>query len=346
VRFIDEVKIRVTSGTGGKGCTAFRREKFVPFGGPSGGNGGKGGDVVFLATQRRNTLLELRGKSAWRAGKGTGGGGSQKTGATGDDLHVMVPVGTRVFDADTDEVVADLTHDGDTWVAATGGRGGFGNLHFKTSTNRAPTKSTPGGESEDRHFRLELMLMADVGLLGFPNAGKSTLVSRVSAAKPRVADYPFTTLVPSLGVVDLGIEGSFTVADIPGLIEGASEGTGLGHQFLRHLSRTRVIVHLISAAEHDEGVVTSGDIEIEDALRRYQALRHELAVFDARLARRREIVVLTKTDAVLEERILALKKAFEIAIDGPVLTISAATGRGLDTLIHHIRERIQDTEEE
>jgi len=346
VRFIDEVEIRVVSGAGGNGCIAFRREKFVPFGGPNGGDGGRGGDVILIATQRKNTLLELRGQAMWRAERGEHGRGSQQTGRTGSDLEIEVPIGTRIFDAETNEVLSDLTADGDGWIAAAGGRGGQGNLRFKTSTNRAPRKCTPGGEAVDRRLRLELMLMADVGLLGFPNAGKSTLVSRISAAKPRVADYPFTTLVPSLGVVNLGVDGSFSVADIPGLIEGASSGAGLGHRFLRHVSRTRFLVHLVSAAEHDEGMVTGGELETHDAVRRYHAIRNELATFDTALAARPEIVVLTKGDVVSEERIAALQEAFAQDLGSPPPIISATTGSGIDALVRDMWTRIQGTLEE
>ncbi len=298
MRFIDETKLHVQSGAGGNGCASFRREKYVPMGGPNGGDGGRGGDIVLVATHRKTTLLELKGKAVWRAKHGERGRGSQQTGACAKPVEIMVPVGTRVFDEETQEVLADLTEDGERWIAAEGGHGGLGNMHFKTSTNRAPRKTSPPGPSVERHLRLELMLMADVGLLGFPNAGKSTLISHVSAAKPRVADYPFTTLVPSLGVVDMGFDGTFTVADIPGLIEGASDGTGLGHRFLRHVSRTRLLLHLVSASEHDEGHVHAGDPETPDPLRRYRAIRLELEAYDPELSKRDEIVILTKSDSM------------------------------------------------
>lgn len=343
MRFIDETQIHVISGGGGNGCIAFRREKFVPMGGPSGGDGGRGGDVVLLATERRTTLLELRGKTIWRAKRGEHGRGSQQTGACANHIEVMVPVGTRVFDEQTDEVLADLTEDGDRWIAAKGGDGGQGNMRFKSSTNRAPRKKTPGGVPVERVLRLELMLMADVGLLGFPNAGKSTLIRQISAAKPRVADYPFTTLVPSLGVVDMGFDGTFTVADIPGLVEGASDGTGLGHQFLRHVSRTRLLLHLVSTAEHDEGQVHGGDEETLDPVRRYLAIRQELMAYDPELATRDELVVLTKSDVTEPERMREIVACFTAETGTTPLVISAPTKAGLEPLKAACWEQIQAT---
>ncbi|MDP6934138.1 MAG: GTPase ObgE, partial [Myxococcota bacterium] len=227
MRFVDEVRIRVTSGDGGKGCSSFRREKYIPRGGPDGGDGGKGGDVVLIATRRRTSLLELRGKAWWRSRSGQPGRSRNQTGAHSEDVEIWVPVGTVVLDDETGDVLADLNSDEERWVAARGGDGGRGNARFKTSTNRAPRKSTPGFPGLDRWIRLELRLLADVGLVGLPNAGKSTLISRISAARPKVADYPFTTLVPNLGVVGMGVEGSFVVADVPGLVQGASDGAGL-----------------------------------------------------------------------------------------------------------------------
>jgi GTPase len=350
VRFIDESLLRVCSGSGGNGCVAFRREKFVPMGGPSGGDGGRGGDVILVATHRKTTLLELKGKPVWSAKRGEHGRGSQRTGACAKPVEVLVPVGTRVFDAETDEVLADLTAHGERWIAAEGGEGGMGNMRFKSSTNRAPRTTTPGGPGIDRTLRLELMLMADVGLLGFPNAGKSTLISHISAAKPRVADYPFTTLVPSLGVVDMGTDGTFTVADIPGLIEGASEGTGLGHQFLRHVSRTRLLLHLVSAAEHDEGQVHGGEDETLDPLRRYQAIRRELAAYDPDLAQREELVVLTKSDVTDPDHLQEVIAAFEQACGSTPFVVSAPTRSGLDSLKmecwHRIQANIESCEED
>jgi GTP-binding protein len=346
MRFIDEARIQVTSGAGGNGCRSFRREKFVAFGGPDGGDGGRGGDVVLIASYRKTTLLELRGRTLWRAQRGEHGRGKQQTGARGESTEIMVPVGTRVFDENTDEILADLTEDGQQWVAAKGGLGGHGNLYFKSSTNRAPTKASTGVPGEQAHLRLELMLMADVGLLGFPNAGKSTFISAVSAAKPKVADYPFTTLAPSLGVVKMGLDNSFVIADIPGLVEGASEGTGLGHQFLRHVSRTRVLAHLVSMGDHDKGVVAGGDAEELDPLRRYRALRQELAQYDPALAARPEIIVLTKLDLVEEKEVQAIKELFERETGRSVLAISAPLHEGTKELIRALWTELETLVEE
>lgn len=346
MRFIDEAHIQITSGAGGNGCRSFRREKFVAFGGPDGGDGGRGGHVVLVASNRRTTLLELRGKTIWRAQRGEHGRGKQQTGAGGESVTITVPVGTRVFDAETGEILADLTENEQHWIAATGGAGGRGNLFFKSSTNRAPTKTTSGVPGEERSLRLELMLMADVGLLGFPNAGKSTFISAVSAAKPKVADYPFTTLAPSLGVVKLGLDASFVIADIPGLVEGASEGTGLGHQFLRHVSRTRVLAHLVSLGEHDEGAVYGGNSEDLDSLRRYRALRHELERYDSTLARRPEVIVLTKLDLVDEAVIADVKRTFERETGRPVAVISAPIHEGTDALLQMLWSMIGQVNEE
>jgi GTP-binding protein len=346
MRFIDEAKIIVTSGAGGNGCRSFRREKFVAFGGPDGGDGGRGGDILLVATHRRTTLLELRGKTLWRAKAGEHGRGKQQTGARAGPVEIHIPVGTRIFDHKTDEILADLTHDGDTWIAANGGQGGHGNLYFKSSTNRAPTKASQGVPGEQKELRLELMLMADVGLLGFPNAGKSTFISAISAAKPKVADYPFTTLVPSLGVVQIGFEQSFVVADIPGLVEGASDGTGLGHQFLRHVSRTRVLAHLVSMGEHDEGVVAGGDTDELDPLRRYRALRIELEKYDPKLAQRPEIVVLTKLDLVEDEQIETLRTTFEAETGRSVFVISAPMAEGLKPLVQALWDLLSSMGEE
>ncbi|RME24640.1 MAG: GTPase ObgE [Deltaproteobacteria bacterium] len=345
MRFIDETRIRVASGRGGDGCASFRREKFVPFGGPDGGDGGRGGDVVLVATHRRNTLLELRSRPVWKAQAGQPGRGAQRTGRNGDDCVIEVPVGTRVFDDDTGEVIADLTEDGQRVVVAPGGHGGRGNVHFKSSTNRAPTRKTPGGPSVERVLRLELLLMADVGLVGFPNAGKSTLIRTISAARPRVADYPFTTLVPSLGVVDLGLDGSFVVADIPGLIRGAAEGAGLGHQFLRHIQRTRLLLHLVSL--EPTGLDGKSVVVDEDpptaCLARYDAIRAELAAFDPELGHRRELVVLTKADLASAETIETIRGAFADRVGADrVEVISAVTGAGRDALVRRIQRELSD----
>lgn len=342
MRFIDEARVLVVSGSGGDGAVSFRREKFVPFGGPDGGDGGWGGDVVLVATTRLNTLLSLRGVPHIKAKNGVHGSGRQMTGAGAPAVEVPVPVGTRVFDEETGEQVVDLTEDEQRYVVAKGGAPGKGNVHFKSSKNRTPRKATPGKPGEEKMLRLELMLMADVGLLGFPNAGKSTLISRLSAARPKVADYPFTTLVPNLGVVKVGLDASFVIADIPGLIRGASEGAGLGHQFLRHVQRTRVLLHLVSL----------GPDELEAPEDRYRAIREELQRYDPELAQRPERIVLTKVDvadsspddgATLEqarERILALA-------DGPreVHVISAFTGEGLKPLLQGVWKDVRAARE-
>jgi GTP-binding protein len=331
MRFLDEVRITVVSGDGGDGCSSFRREKYVPYGGPDGGDGGRGGDVVFVATRDRNTLLHLKTKPLWEAERGSHGMGKQKTGRSGSSLEVEVPIGTRVFDAETKNLLADLTADGERWIAAEGGSGGLGNLRFKSSTNRTPRERTPGKPGEERVLDLELMLMADVGLLGFPNAGKSTLIARLSAARPRIADYPFTTLEPSLGVVDVGGDHSFVMADIPGLIEGSAEGAGLGHQFLRHLGRTRLLLHLVSLSPVDG----------EDALARYRAIRAELEAYGEQLAGRPELVVLTKLDAVDEEAATQAIQAFAASgIEAPI-AISAVAGTGLSELKSAVWSRLQ-----
>ncbi len=323
MRFIDEVHVHVASGKGGDGAMSFRREKYVPFGGPDGGDGGRGGEVRIVASTGKSTLLELRSNPIWRAKDGERGGSRQMTGADGDDTIIEVPLGTRVYDEGTGGLVGDLVNAGDTLIAAKGGDGGFGNLRYKTSTNRAPRKTTPGWPGQERRLRLELMLMADVGLLGFPNAGKSTLISRISAARPKVADYPFTTLVPNLGVVDMGTDGSFVVADIPGLVEGAAEGVGLGHRFLRHVARTRLLLHLLSLSPDEE-------LPPEE---RYDIIRAELGRFDASLLERPEIIVLTKLDTMPPEAAKAAYKAVRRAApDRRVLRISAVTGLGLPEL--------------
>jgi len=333
MRFIDEARIQVRSGKGGDGASSFRREKYVPFGGPDGGDGGRGGDVVFVADPGRNTLSELRGKSIWKAQNGANGLGKRMYGRGGKDVEIHVPVGTRIFDAETGEVICDITEAESRVVVAEGGRGGLGNVHFKTSTNRTPRKSTPGKPGEERWLKLELMLMADVGLLGFPNAGKSTFISRVSAARPKVADYPFTTLVPSLGVVDMGLDGSFVVADIPGLIEGAADGAGLGHRFLKHVQRTRVLLHLLSL----------GPDELLPPEERYRAIRGELERYDAELTTRPEVIALTKTDLVDEAALEEARAAVAEAAKGAkVFAVSSVRGDGLRPLLGILWQHVQE----
>ena len=337
MRFIDEATIRIRSGAGGAGCSSFRREKHVPFGGPDGGNGGRGGDVILVATNSRNSLMELKGRPIWQAKDGTPGRGTCRTGGNAEHVEILLPVGTRMINDDTDEIVIDLTEDGQRFIVAKGGDGGFGNMHYKSNKNRVPTKCTPGWDGQECFLRLELLLMADVGLLGFPNAGKSTFISRVSAARPRVADYPFTTLTPKLGVVDMGMDGSFVIADIPGLIRGAADGAGLGHRFLKHVQRTRVLLHLLSM----------GPDEAEPVLDRYLAIREELVRFDPKLARRREIILLNKVDVCSEEELAEIRALLkEAAPDRAVFVASAVTGAGIRPVIMHLWNLLPELDEE
>ncbi|MCB9694838.1 MAG: GTPase ObgE [Alphaproteobacteria bacterium] len=331
MRFIDEIEIFVASGKGGDGCMSFRREAHVPRGGPDGGDGGRGGDLVLRASTRRNTLVDLRRNKRYAAKNGQPGGTKNMTGARGEELVIEVPLGTVVVDADTDDLLADLATDGAEWRLQ-GGDGGLGNPHFKSSTHRTPRVATPGQPGEERQLRLELKLLADVGLLGFPNAGKSTLISTISQARPRVADYPFTTLVPNLGVVRVDWETSFVVADIPGLIEGASEGAGLGHQFLRHVERCPVYVHLV-AADAEEGPEA-----------RYQTLVDELAAYAEELVERTQIVVLSKTDLLDDPEATAAELAE--AIGHPVIPISAPLRVGVDRLVKTIASTLARVRED
>ncbi|HEV7902351.1 MAG TPA: GTPase ObgE [Pyrinomonadaceae bacterium] len=328
--FIDRVKIRVSGGHGGNGVTAFRREKFVPRGGPSGGEGGKGGDVWLVADTGVNTLLHLRYNPEHHADRGRHGEGSNRSGREGEDILVRVPIGTQVFDAVTGDLMCDLAEEGQRWLAAKGGRGGFGNSHFATSTNRAPRYHQEGSPGEERELQLELKLLADVGLVGFPNAGKSTLISTISAAKPKIADYPFTTLEPHLGVVDLGDYRTFVVADIPGLIEGAHEGAGLGDRFLRHVERTKLLLHLVDISS------ASG----RDAVGDYEAINRELLAYDAQLAERPQIVVATKIDALDEpERLENLRR--RAGEDGrDFYAISSVTNTGVRELVFAVSQTL------
>lgn len=330
--FIDEVEIRVLSGRGGDGCVSFRREKYVPYGGPDGGDGGWGGSVRLRADEGLSTLHAFRGQRVYRAESGKAGGARQCTGRSGADLVLPVPCGTLVVDTETGEQVADLAEAGAEVVVATGGSPGRGNYSFRSATNRTPREFTRGSPPEEHHLRLELRLLADVGVLGFPNAGKSTLVSRVSAARPRIADYPFTTLVPHLGVVDRGTEGGFVIADVPGLIEGAADGVGLGHRFLKHVQRTRILLHLVAVPPEAAG----------DAAHRYQVLRRELARFDEALAAKPEIVVLTKIDAATREEIDAAARSLETLTGRPTWRLSAVTGEGLKDLVDRVWKELQE----
>jgi GTP-binding protein len=325
--FIDEVEVSVTGGRGGNGCVSFRREKFVPRGGPDGGDGGRGGGVVLVADENLGTLLDFRIRPELRAPDGGAGQGSNCHGANGEDVVVRVPVGTLVFDLDAPAgapPAADLARHGARLVVARGGRGGRGNARFATSTRQAPDFATPGRPGQARRLRLELKLLADVGLIGLPNAGKSTLIRRLSAARPRVAAYPFTTLVPSLGVVELE-DRRFIVADIPGLIEGASEGVGLGDRFLRHVERTRVLVHLLDLARQE--------LEGADLLHDWETVRAELAAYDPALLERTEIVVLSKVDLVANRGKLEELEARFRALGRATLRVSGATGEGVPALV-------------
>ncbi|MGI9106639.1 MAG: GTPase ObgE [Pyrinomonadaceae bacterium] len=328
--FIDRVKIRVSGGHGGNGVTAFRREKFVPRGGPSGGEGGKGGDVWLVADTGVNTLLHLRYNPEHSADRGRHGEGSNRSGREGEDVTVRVPVGTQVYDAETGDLMCDLAEEEQRWLAAKGGRGGFGNSHFATSTNRAPRYHQEGGPGEERELQLELKLLADVGLVGFPNAGKSTLISTISAAKPKIADYPFTTLEPHLGVVDLGEFRTFVVADIPGLIEGAHEGAGLGDRFLRHVERTKLLLHLVDVSS------VSG----RDAVGDYEAINRELLAYDPQLAERPQIVVATKIDALDEPERLESVRRRAGDDERPFFAISSVTNNGIRELVHAVGQAL------
>jgi GTP-binding protein len=324
MKFVDEVKIRAQSGHGGHGCISFRREKYVPRGGPDGGDGGRGGHVILEATERKHTLLDLRYRNIYKAKSGKHGEGQNRHGRNGEDLVLEVPVGTMVKDADGgSEILADLAQPGDRWVAAKGGAGGRGNSRFATSTRQVPRIAEDGEEGAEKEYILELKLMADVGLVGLPNAGKSTLISAISAARPKVADYPFTTLIPNLGVVRYEDAPPFVVADIPGLIEGAHKGAGLGTRFLRHIERTKVLVHLIDIAE----------VPAEEPLRPYRLIEHELASHSDALCSKRRIVVINKVDLVPDEGVLErISEAFA-QIGVPVVRISALRRQGLQELV-------------
>jgi GTP-binding protein len=330
--FVDEVAITVKAGRGGDGICSFRREMFVPRGGPDGGDGGNGGNVVFTASHRLTTLLDLRYQKHYQAEDGRAGGGSNCTGRTGKDVVVTLPVGTVVYDDTSHEVLADLVADGGTVVIARGGRGGRGNSNFATSTNRVPTRFTHGTEGEERTLRLELKLLADVGLVGFPNAGKSTLIAAISAARPKIADYPFTTLIPQLGVVRWGSDRSFVVADIPGLIEGAHKGKGLGVQFLRHIERTAFLLHLIDVSEW----------ATQEPVASFEILRQELRAYDETLSTRPFALVATKLDVSGNRDRLAQLQAYCRRRGYACLPISAATGEGLDELVTFVGKQVAD----
>jgi len=338
--FVDEAKIRVKAGDGGNGCVAFRREKFVPRGGPSGGDGGKGGDVSMESSERHNTLVHFRFNPEYRAERGRHGEGSNKTGRDGAAITLKVPVGTIVFDDETGELVHDFSHPDERVIIARGGRGGRGNARFATSTHQAPREHEEGRPGEERVFRLELKLLADVGLVGFPNVGKSTLISRISAARPKIADYPFTTLQPNLGVVVVGDknmpdEFSFVVADIPGLIEGAHTGAGLGTQFLRHIERTRLLVHLVDVSD------SSGRTDVEKDIK---VIRAELKSFRSGLDQKPMIMVASKIDVANKDKLADLKrycKAHKLEL----FPISAVTGKGIEELKRAMAKRVESMRE-
>src|SRR5213075_3087501 len=330
--FVDEVDIHVVAGDGGNGCLAFRREKFVPRGGPSGGDGGKGGDVIMESSERHNTLVHFRFNPEYKAERGRHGEGSNRTGQEGHDVILKVPVGTILYDAASGEKIHDFSRPDERMVIARGGRGGRGNQHFATPTHQAPREHELGRTGEERNYRLELKLLADVGLVGYPNAGKSTLISTISAARPKIADYPFTTLEPHLGVVDLGDYRTFVVADIPGLIEGAHGGAGLGDRFLRHVERTRLLLHLVDVSS------LSGRDPVSD----YEIINRELASYDPQLAERPQFVVATKLDALDEpERLESLRR--RARDDGrEFFEISSVTNRGVRELVQAVARRLEE----
>jgi len=337
MKFVDEADIWVEAGRGGDGCVSFRREKYVPRGGPDGGDGGHGGSVELVAREGINTLVDFRVRRRFRAKIGRGGAGKNRTGVSGEDLLIEVPKGTVIGDLDTDETLGDLTEDGETLLVARGGRGGLGNSRFKSSVNRAPRRSTQGEPGESRHLRLELKLLADVGLLGLPNAGKSTLISVLSAARPKVADYPFTTLYPNLGVVSVDLERSFVMADIPGLIEGAAEGAGLGIQFLRHLQRTHLLLHLVDISPDASG---------GDPLEGVRALEGELARYSKDLAGQARWLVLNKLDLFPRDSWEEHRQRMIAGLDwkGPAYVISAATGEGTRSLAKDVMSYLESAD--
>jgi len=334
MKFIDEVKIHVFAGAGGRGCVSFRREKFVPRGGPSGGNGGHGGDVIVVADPQLTTLLDLRYQKQYKAGRGQHGMGSDCDGRRGDDREIKVPVGTIIRDAATGELIADLQTAGDRVIVAAGGRGGKGNAHFATSTHQGPRFAQPGEPGLERGLDIELRLLADVGIIGQPNAGKSTLISVISAVRPKIADYPFTTLVPNLGVVGYDEGKSFVVADIPGLIEGAHAGQGLGHKFLRHVTRTSLLIHLLDASQIDEN----------DPLAAWRTVNRELELFDPELGAKPQIVVANKIDLPEARRKAEILAEHLPAGYQPLLLISAATTEGVRALVRHVGMQLAESQ--
>ena len=339
MKFVDEATINVQAGNGGHGCLSFRREKFIERGGPDGGDGGDGGNVFLVANEGVNTLADFRVARKFKAGNGQTGAGRNKTGKSGDDLDVIVPCGTLVHEVDTGEIIGDLTEAGQRLMVAEAGRGGLGNTRFKSSTNRAPRKITNGSPGEKRHLMLELKLLADVGLLGLPNAGKSTLIRSMSAARPKVADYPFTTLHPNLGVVAVGPLQSFVMADVPGLIEGAAEGAGLGIQFLKHLQRTKLLLHLVDIAPIETGAYPADD---------FRAIEKELVRFSEDVSEKPRWLVINKTDLLSEEDGEIIRKDLvdRLKWRGPVFETSAVSGEGTEKLAQAVMRELEDMSEQ
>jgi GTP-binding protein len=361
MRFIDEAKIKVFGGHGGPGSVSFRRETFIPRGGPDGGDGGEGGSVIFVANEQLGSLQDFRYKRSYQAENGHHGSGTNKAGRDGEDITLEVPVGTIIKDTNTGEVLIDFEHNGQEWIACKGGRGGKGNAHFTTSTHQAPRFAQPGEEGESREITLELKLLADVGIIGFPNAGKSTLISRISAARPKIADYAFTTLTPNLGVVSLPDFSTFVVADIPGLVEGAHRGLGLGHKFLKHIERTAIFVHLLDGTQLLEDA-TRPDMEdsfqeaIEVMIHRYEAIRKELGYFNEKLLHKPEIVVINKIDLLQADQELVERARTELrkrinSIRGthPVpnepFVVSAVSGTGVQDLVFAVYHELKSYRE-
>jgi GTPase len=346
MQFIDQAEVQVQAGNGGDGLAAFRREKYVPAGGPSGGNGGRGGSVIFQAVENLQTLLDFRYNHLFKAEDGKRGGPNNRTGASGNDLRIEVPCGTMIYEAETGQLLCDLVHPEESFCVAQGGKGGLGNAHFLSNSNRAPERALPGLPGEFRLLRLELKLLAEVGIIGLPNAGKSTLISALSAARPKIADYPFTTLVPNLGVVRKPTGDGTVFADIPGLIEGAHLGVGLGHDFLRHVERTRLLLHLV-------------DITSEDPIAQYQTIQSELAAYDqidletdseflrSGLAHKPQILALNKLDAVDSSvDVEAIAAELSALSQTPVFQISAATRQGLEPLLNHLWQQLEELQPE
>jgi len=331
MQFIDYAEVQVTAGRGGRGCVSFRREKYVPRGGPDGGDGGRGGHVVFRATRELNTLLDFRYKREYKAEKGQHGMGQKMHGRDGRDLIIPVPVGTLIRDAQTGVVAADLVEERQEFIAAHGGRGGQGNQHFATSTRQVPRFAQPGEDGEAKRYILELKLLADVGLVGLPNAGKSTFISVISSARPKIADYPFTTLVPQLGVVKFGDYASFVVADIPGLIEGAHQGVGLGFQFLRHIERTRIFLHLVDVS----------DTADENPVGHYEKITRELDIYSPSILAKHHAIVATKTDAATSEKRLDMLREYSKTNGVYFFAISSVTGKGVKELIRYLAEVLE-----